>query len=148
VHTFASAAKIKTETLRTDPDIFDVWTSFVTAGERLCAHFNAAAMPAGLEDQHLVADGRQLLQRGRDLISDITRARTPMPKSAAGIHRALPLRRALRRTDTKRRKWQAEMTKKQTPSTMTPPCPPRPAPRRRRRCPEGHRRRHRAVRRR
>ena len=36
----------------------------------------------GLEDQHLVADGRQLLQRGRDLISDITRARTPMPKSA------------------------------------------------------------------
>jgi hypothetical protein len=75
------AAKIKTETLRTDPDIFDVWTSFVTAGERLCAHFNAAAMPA-LEDQHLVADGRQLLQRGRDLISDITRARTPMPKSA------------------------------------------------------------------
>jgi hypothetical protein len=76
------AAKIKTETLRTDPDIFDVWTSFVTAGERLCAHFNAAAMPAGLEDQHLVADGRQLLQRGRDLISDITRARTPMPKSA------------------------------------------------------------------
>ena len=32
--------------------------------------------------QHLVADGRQLLQRGRDLISDITRARTPMPKSA------------------------------------------------------------------
>ena len=39
-------------------------------------------MPEGLEDQHLVADGRQLLQRGRDLISDITRARTPMPKSS------------------------------------------------------------------
>jgi len=82
VRNFACAAKTKTETLRTDPDIFDVWTSFVTAGERLCAHFNAAEMPAGLEDQHLVADGRQLLQRGRDLISDITRARTPMPKSA------------------------------------------------------------------
>ena len=82
VQAFACAAKTKTETLRTDPDIFDVWTSFVTAGERLCAHFNAAAMPEGLEDQHLVADGRQLLQRGRDLISDITRARTPMPKSA------------------------------------------------------------------
>ena len=79
---FTRIAKIKCETLRTDPDIFDVWTSFVTAGERLCAHFNAAEMPAGLEDQHLVADGRQLLQRGRDLISDITRARTPMPKSA------------------------------------------------------------------
>lgn len=81
VRAFADAAKSKTETLRTDPEIFDVWTSFVTAGERLCAHLNDAAMPEGLEDQHLVADGRHLLQRGRDLISDITRARTPMAKS-------------------------------------------------------------------
>jgi len=82
VRTFAKAAHIKTETLRTDPDIFDIWTSFVTAGERLCAHLNDAAMPEGIEDQHLVADGRHLLKRGRDLISDITRARTPMPKSS------------------------------------------------------------------
>ena len=81
VRAFAEAAKSKTETLRTDHEIFDVWTSFVTAGERLCAHLNDAAMPEGLEDQHLVGDGRHLLQRGRDLISDITRARTPMPKS-------------------------------------------------------------------
>jgi hypothetical protein len=75
------AAKIKTETLRTDPDIFDVWASFVTAGERLSGHFNAAAMPANAEAQHLVDDGRQLIQQGRDLVSNITRARTPMPKS-------------------------------------------------------------------
>ena len=34
VSDFAEAARIKTETLRTDPDIFDVWTSFVTASER------------------------------------------------------------------------------------------------------------------
>jgi hypothetical protein len=82
VRAFAEAAKSKTETLRTDHEIFDVWTSFVTAGERLCAHLNDAAMPEGIEDQHLVADGRHLLKRGRDLISDITRARTPMPKSS------------------------------------------------------------------
>jgi hypothetical protein len=31
----ATAAKIKTETLRTDRDIFDVWARMVTAGERL-----------------------------------------------------------------------------------------------------------------
>jgi hypothetical protein len=78
---FSKAAKIKTETLRTDPDIFDVWTSFVTAGERMSGHFNAAAMPANAEAQHLVEDGRQLIQQGRDLVSYITRARTPMPKS-------------------------------------------------------------------
>ena len=83
VRTFAKAAHIKTETLRTDPDIFDIWTSFVTAGERLCAHFNAAEMPSNSEDQHLVTDGRLLVQQGRDLVSYITRARTPMPKSTA-----------------------------------------------------------------
>ncbi len=81
VRAFARAAHVKTETLRTDPDIFDIWTSFVTAGERLCGHFNAAAIPAHSEDQHLAADGRQLLQQGRDLVSYVTRARTPMPKS-------------------------------------------------------------------
>src|SRR5688572_24165795 len=32
---FAHAAKSKCETLRTDPDIFDVWTSFVVCGEKL-----------------------------------------------------------------------------------------------------------------
>ncbi len=81
VMAFAEAAKVKTETLRTDPDIFDVWTSFVTASERMYNHFNANAMPDNSEAQHLVADGRHLIQQGRDLISYITRARTPMPKS-------------------------------------------------------------------
>src|ERR1019366_7670090 len=35
VDDFAQAAKVKCETLRTDPDIFDVWTSFAVSGERL-----------------------------------------------------------------------------------------------------------------
>ena len=81
VRTFASAAQIKTETLRTDSDIFDIWSSFVTAGERMCAHFDGSAVPDTFEDQHLAADGRQLIMQGRDLVSNITRARTPMPKS-------------------------------------------------------------------
>src|SRR6185436_1234781 len=33
VQQFADAAKIKCETLRTETDIFDVWTTFVVAGE-------------------------------------------------------------------------------------------------------------------
>ena len=83
VRAFARAAHVKTETLRTDPDIFDIWTTFVTAGERLIAHFNDAEMPVNSEDQHLVTDGRLLIQQGRDLVGYITRARTPMPKSTA-----------------------------------------------------------------
>jgi hypothetical protein len=35
VRHFANAARIKAETLRTDPNIFDVWAQLVTAGERL-----------------------------------------------------------------------------------------------------------------
>ena len=78
---FANAAKIKTETLRTDPDIFNIWTTFVTAAERLCGHFNDVLPNNDPDTERLVGDGRRLIQQGRDLISYITRARTPMPKS-------------------------------------------------------------------
>ncbi len=44
IRDFARAAKVKTETLRTDPSIFDVWATLVTAGERL-VHFVSAPPP-------------------------------------------------------------------------------------------------------
>ncbi len=82
---FAAAAKLKTETLRTDPSIFDVWSQLVTAGERL-ANFTPKA-PLDLAKtsperiSHRASDGLLLLRSGRDLVFYITRARTPMPKS-------------------------------------------------------------------
>ena len=81
---FACAARTKTETLRTDPDIFEVWSQLVSAGERL-ANF-APKLPARQAETrggpaHSISDGLQLLRNGRDLIFYITRARTPMPKS-------------------------------------------------------------------
>ena len=78
---FACAAKIKCETLRTDVDVFEVWTSFVVAGEEVvsvCRKSDPAWTPA--ERQGYI-DARSLIYRGRDLLSDITRARTPMAKS-------------------------------------------------------------------
>ncbi|OMG54604.1 hypothetical protein BJN45_05105 [Azonexus hydrophilus] len=79
----ANAAKIKTETLRTDPDIFDVWSIMVTAGERL-ANLTPHPVPAADECiRHDSAEGLQLIRQGRDLIFYITRARTPMPKSTS-----------------------------------------------------------------
>jgi hypothetical protein len=82
---FAAAARVKIETLRTDPDIFDVWSEFVTAGERL-ASFAPAPSPVDVERlplsrAHGVDDGLQLLRNGRALVFHIVRARTPMPKS-------------------------------------------------------------------
>jgi len=85
IRDFANAAKIKTETLRTDPGIFEVWSQLVTAGERL-ANFTPKPPEKRVEKQkdrplHSVSDGLQLLRNGRDLVFYITRARTPMPKS-------------------------------------------------------------------
>ena len=81
IRDFAEAAKVKTETLRTDADIFDVWALFVTAAERL-ANFTPQAQeqPSGAIS-HSVSDGLQLIRSGRDLIFNIAHARTPMPKS-------------------------------------------------------------------
>ncbi len=82
---FADAAKTKTETLRTDPDIFDVWSQLVTAGERL-ANFTPKPVTTSRAEQmgtpvHRLSDGLQLLRNGRDLVFYIARARTPMPIS-------------------------------------------------------------------
>ncbi len=85
VSEFAAAARVKTETLRTDPDIFDAWAQFVTTGEQL-VNFHPRSVPRPAAERHKhphysLADGQLLLRQGRDLVFYITRARTPMPKS-------------------------------------------------------------------
>jgi hypothetical protein len=78
----ATAAKIKTETLRTDRDIFDVWARMVTAGERLVDITWLAGPGAdNAPFTYNLLDGLQLIRQGRDLIFYISRARTTMPKS-------------------------------------------------------------------
>ena len=74
-------AKIKVETLATDPAIFDVWAEFVVSCEKVQAFKPALPASAKLELLHEAERGRQLIMRGATLISDITRARVPMPKS-------------------------------------------------------------------
>ena len=74
-------AKTKTETLATDADMFDVWAEFVVAIERIQAFKPTLPEHAKAELVHEIERGRQLILRGSALISDITRARVPMPKS-------------------------------------------------------------------
>jgi hypothetical protein len=78
---FARAARVKCETLRTDPDIFDVWASIVAAAERLAEFRPALPSDAALAEQQQSAQGLQLLSGGRNVIFYITRARVPMPKT-------------------------------------------------------------------
>jgi hypothetical protein len=81
IEALGQAAKVKCETLQTDPDIFEVWACFVAACERLSACKPALTARHSLDERQQAADGAVLLCRGRDLICDITRARVPMPKS-------------------------------------------------------------------
>jgi hypothetical protein len=78
---FARAAQSKVDTLRTDDDVFDVWTTFVVSGEALSAYQPRLSANATTIEQRAVAQGTQLLRNAKDLISYIARARMCMPKS-------------------------------------------------------------------
>jgi hypothetical protein len=77
----AKTAREKCETLHTDAEIFEVWASFVAAAERLSCFSPKMPAEPSLADEHYAWQGRDLLRAGKDLISYITRARVPMPKS-------------------------------------------------------------------
>lgn len=80
---FATSARTKCETLRTDGDIFEVWTSFVVAGERLTNLHPLADDGWSVKQRQGLTDAVRLIAQGRDLMGHITRARTPMPKSTS-----------------------------------------------------------------
>jgi hypothetical protein len=82
IHNFAEAARIKSETLSTDPEVFEVWASFVVAGEKLSSFQPVTSRDAGRAELQRVADGTELIRRAKGLVSHVTRARVPMPKSA------------------------------------------------------------------
>jgi hypothetical protein len=81
VRDLACAAKLKCETLCTDPDVFDVWTSFVVATEKLSAFAPVLPPSASAREHEWAAQGRDLIRAGKDLVSYVVRARVPMPKS-------------------------------------------------------------------
>jgi len=74
-------AKVKSETLQTDPSIFDTWAAFVTAGERLVAFEPVGSQRASINERLRMAQGRALIAAGAELVGHVTRARVPMPKS-------------------------------------------------------------------
>lgn len=82
---FTRAARLKCETLRTDPGIFEVWPAFVVAAERLCRL--EPDLPPRPDPAQLGAakGGRRLLRDGVTLVTHIARARVPMPKSTRDL---------------------------------------------------------------
>ena len=76
----AAAARLKCETLRTDQEIYDVWSNFVVAGESV-TDFVPIVVPDDDKKRIDVLDAQHMLKEGVRLIGFITRARTPMPLS-------------------------------------------------------------------
>src|SRR5262249_29398358 len=70
---YAAAARVKCETLRTDGDVFETWTTFVVAGERVSGFEPRwPTIPTPLESE-LAMVGRSLVRRGKELIADMAR---------------------------------------------------------------------------
>jgi hypothetical protein len=76
----ATTAKHKCEILRTDEDIFDVWSDFVVAGEAIKDYVPTEVEHSDQKRIHII-DAKHMLKEGVRLIGFITRARTPMPLS-------------------------------------------------------------------
>jgi hypothetical protein len=94
IASFACAARVKCETLHTDPEIFDVWSTFVAEGEKLSAFQPLLSQRHSLDDRLRAAQGVQLIAAGKELVSSITRARVPMPKSGREYLERLELYRS------------------------------------------------------
>jgi hypothetical protein len=85
VRAFATAARLKSETLRTECDIFETWTSFVVSAEQLVGFEPRLSPEATVVEQHWAADGMALVRQAKDLVTHMVRARVPMPKSACEL---------------------------------------------------------------
>ena len=81
VHNYARKAKHKCEILRTDEEVFDVWSDFVVAGDEILSYEPLVNTQRQNKPAMDVIDARHLIEEGVKLIAFIARARTSMPKS-------------------------------------------------------------------
>lgn len=80
VTAYARAAKLESETMKTDPAIFEVWPEFVATGDELY-HFEPRG--AGIDEQNpCIVRGLELIREGKKIIEWVAFARVPMPKTA------------------------------------------------------------------
>ena len=78
VTAYAQAAKLESETMKTDPAIFNVWPEFVATGDDLF-HFRAAGAEHPPEAWEQL--GLDLIREGKKIIEWVAFARVPMPKT-------------------------------------------------------------------
>jgi hypothetical protein len=82
----AAAAKLESETMKSDPVIFQVWPRFVAACEGVSDFRPALESPLGVERQRYIDEALRLISDGRRVIEYLAGARVPMPKTTANFH--------------------------------------------------------------
>ncbi len=81
VFEYAASAKAEAETMRSDKVIFQVWPRFVAAGERMVDYRPNRPERNTLISKQRELEEQRLISDGRNLISYLSGARVPMPKS-------------------------------------------------------------------
>ena len=79
VTAYTRAAKLESETIKTDPAIFRVWPDFVVTGDNLWDF--EPERRASDDNQAIIEQGTKLVREGKRLIEWIAFARVPMPKT-------------------------------------------------------------------
>lgn len=81
VREYTSAAKVACETMKSDPVIFQVWPSFVAAGEHLTEFKPRTDANCSIDERMRLNEAVELIREGHNLFSYLTDARVPMPKT-------------------------------------------------------------------
>lgn len=83
VSKYSRAAKLESETIKTDPAIFKVWPDFVVSGDQL---WNFEAERGTTDEASAMTDqGVKLVREGKRIIEWIAFARVPMPKTTGNF---------------------------------------------------------------
>jgi len=82
----AAAAKLESETMKSDPVIFQVWPRFVAACEGVSEFRPNMDSPLSVEHRRYIDEALRLICDGSRVIEYLAGARVPMPKTTANYH--------------------------------------------------------------
>jgi len=81
IEALGSTAKLQIETMKNDHAFFRVWPSFISARERLQGFTPLLPEDTGIRERQQIDKGVKLINAGAALITYLSEARVPMPKS-------------------------------------------------------------------
>jgi hypothetical protein len=95
----AAAAKLESETMKSDPVIFRVWPRFVAACEAVVDFRPVLATEVSADRLRYAEDALRLIHDGKRVIEYLAGARVPMPKTTAAYHARCDAFRMMRMPD-------------------------------------------------